>query len=123
MAGDMHSRRQRAADAVRTRRGELSLSQDELAAAAGVSPKTVYNLENGRWPHATTRARIERALQWPPGEIHRLASPPQPDIDPQLIDRARELSDDEKRWMADWLLRQLAADPPDSQFGSAAAGQ
>ena len=77
--------RHRAARAVAARRGELGMTQQELADAAGVDSKTIYNLEaGGRWPIARTRALIEKALAWPLGEMERIASeePEQPDILP-----------------------------------------
>ena len=66
----------RAARKVVARRGELDMTQDELAKRAGIDPTTVRNLERRegpRWPIARTRARIEKALLWPNGEIERLA--------------------------------------------------
>lgn len=89
--------RQRAAMAVEARRGALGMSRDELASAAQVDPKTVYNLEkNGRWPIARSRSRIEAALGWPSGEMERIASAPEgrpeplvpPEVE-QAIRRAR----------------------------------
>lgn len=83
--------RQRAAMEVEARRGALGMSRDDLAAKAQVDPKTVYNLEkNGKWPIARTRARIETALNWPSGEMGRIASAPdaQPDrprIHPEVL--------------------------------------
>jgi transcriptional regulator with XRE-family HTH domain len=66
--------KRRAARAVAARRGELGLTQQELAGAAGVDSKTIYNLESrGRWPIARTRASIEKALDWPVGEMERIA--------------------------------------------------
>lgn len=65
---------QRAARAVEARRGELGLTQQQLATMAGVDVKTVGSLESrGRWPIARTRAAIERAMGWPPGEMARIA--------------------------------------------------
>ena len=76
--------RRRAAQAVAARRGELGLTQHQLAAKAGVDPKTVGNLEKrDRWPIAKNRAAIEKALLWPSGEMERIASKdgePQPDV-------------------------------------------
>jgi transcriptional regulator with XRE-family HTH domain len=67
--------RQRAARAVAARRGELRWTQHELGAAAGVDVKTIGNLEKrGVWPIARTRAQIEEALGWPPGELERIAA-------------------------------------------------
>jgi transcriptional regulator with XRE-family HTH domain len=51
--------------AVAARRGELGMTQQGLADAAGVDLKTVYNLESGgRWPIARTRVAIAAALGW-----------------------------------------------------------
>lgn len=47
---------------VTRRREQMSLSQRELAAAAGVSEKTVYNLESGTGPRAGTLRKILNAL-------------------------------------------------------------
>lgn len=67
--------RQQAARAVIARRGELGMTQQELADAAEIDIKTIGNLESrGRWPIAKNRARIEKALGWPQGELARLAS-------------------------------------------------
>ena len=90
--------RQRAAQAVTARRGELGLDRQELAAEAGVDPKTLYNLEvRGRWPIAVTRARIEQALGWTSGEMERIASAPDPESD-VLADRwGREDADRVRR--------------------------
>lgn len=87
--------RQRAARAVAARRGELRMTQQELAAAAGVDSKTIGNLERrGRWPIARSRALIEKALHWPLGEMERIASEEEPPEVPEelmaLIDRMSE---------------------------------
>lgn len=51
------------------------MTQQELADRARVDTKTVGSLETrGRWPIARSRAGIERALDWPPGEMERIAS-------------------------------------------------
>ena len=66
--------RRRAARQVIVRRGELGLSQPALAEAAGVDPKTIWNLESGeRWPIAKNRTKIERALGWAEGDLARIA--------------------------------------------------
>lgn len=66
---------QRAADYVKARRGALHLTQDALAAKAGVDPKTVWNLESvERWPQATTRAKLEAALGWTEGDLQKIRS-------------------------------------------------
>lgn len=55
------------------------MDRAELAAEAGVDAKTVYNLERrGKWPIAVTRAKIEAALRWAPGEMETIASAPEP---------------------------------------------
>jgi len=51
------------------------MTQAQLADAAKVDAKTLGDLIRGRrWPIAKSRARIEEALGWPPGEIARIAS-------------------------------------------------
>lgn len=66
---------QRAADYVKARRGALHLTQDALAAKAGVDAKTVWNLESvERWPQATTRAKLEAALGWTEGDLQKIRS-------------------------------------------------
>lgn len=51
------------------------MTQLELAEAAKVDAKTVNGLiRRGVWPYPRTRARIEAALSWPPGEIARIAA-------------------------------------------------
>ena len=78
--------RQRAASAVAARRGELALTQQELADAAGVDSKTIYNLESGgRWPIAKTRTLIEKALGWPLGEMARIAHSEEPEPEPDIL--------------------------------------
>ena len=72
---DLAAGRRRAARAVMARRGELGMDREELAAKAGIDPKTLYNLEvRGRWPIAVTRSKIETALRWPSGEMEHMVS-------------------------------------------------
>ncbi|WP_158088735.1 helix-turn-helix domain-containing protein [Thermoactinospora rubra] len=67
--------RARAAQFVIARRGELGLTQQQLAARAGVDVKTIYNLESGeRWPQAATRGKIEKALGWVGGALEDIAA-------------------------------------------------
>ena len=48
---------------VEDRRAALRLSREELAALAGLSPRTIYNLEHGlRSPHRATRAVLAAVL-------------------------------------------------------------
>ena len=82
---------QQAARAVEARRGELRLTQQQLADAAGVDVKTIGSLESrGRWPIARTRAAIERALKWPPGEMARIADEADRSPPTQLREETRE---------------------------------
>jgi len=70
----MSQGRERAAAQVVARRGELGLTQRQLAMTAEVDIKTIYNLESGeRWPQAGTRAKIEKALSWAVGSLEAFA--------------------------------------------------
>jgi lambda repressor-like predicted transcriptional regulator len=65
---------QRAGRAVAARIDELGTNVAAIARRAQVDPKTVRALINGtRWPTYASRARINHALDWPPGEIGRRA--------------------------------------------------
>lgn len=77
MAGELD--RERAAKYVVARRGSLGLTQEQLAESAGVTVKTIYNLEAGeRWPQARTRSAIEMALEWQSGDLVRIAEGHEP---------------------------------------------
>ncbi|MFC6885006.1 MULTISPECIES: helix-turn-helix domain-containing protein [Actinomadura] len=125
MAGELD--RGRIAKYVVARRGSLGLTQEQLAERAGVTVKTIYNLEAGdRWPQARTRSAIEDALQWRPGDLIRIGegnepAGAQPPVD---ADRAlRELGElnayfadlradpGDKRRMALAFLRALYGEP------------
>lgn len=95
MADDMRRRRELAARAFIMRRKDLGLTQEQVAQRAGVVVRTISNFENGRWPNARTRALIEEAVDWEPGEIERTATPPCSRIDPQLLDAVSRLSSDQ----------------------------
>lgn len=58
--------------AVIDRRAELGLTQKQLAARAGVSERTVQNLEAGTRPQTLIRGKIEKALGWESGEFRRI---------------------------------------------------
>lgn len=61
---------ERTAALIQERRGHLGLSQKRLAELAGVSARSIQNLESGKnWPLAKNRPAIERALQWEPGSL------------------------------------------------------
>lgn len=58
---------------VQVRRLELGLQQADLAAQAKVDPKTLRSLEKGeRWPRASSRSKVEDALDWPAGALDRM---------------------------------------------------
>lgn len=81
MGGMSREDRQRVADLVRARRGKLDLSQEELAAKAGVSLRTVTNIESGRtWPIATNRSKLEGALGWADGDLVRIGRGGEPSV-------------------------------------------
>jgi transcriptional regulator with XRE-family HTH domain len=65
---------ERVAEFLRDRRGELELTQQQLAERAGVDTGTVSNLERAeRWPQPRSRANIERALGWQSGPLQAIA--------------------------------------------------
>lgn len=77
MAGELD--RERVAKYVVARRGSLGLTQEQLAERAGVTVKTIYNIEAGeRWPQARTRSVIEHALEWGSGDLVRIAEGAEP---------------------------------------------
>jgi transcriptional regulator with XRE-family HTH domain len=77
MAGQLD--RERVAKYVVARRGSLGMTQEQLAERAGVTVKTVYNLESaGRWPQARTRGAIEKALGWRSGDLTRVGEGGEP---------------------------------------------
>ena len=106
---DAHGRL-RAGQATAARRGRMDLTQEELASKAGVSARTIGDLESGkRWPIARNRTRIELALEWPDGEIARKAQEPAPEtplIRPGLYrELVREVGDDDAAAVLDFLRR------------------
>lgn len=73
--------RKRGAAAVAARIAALRTTAAAIARVAGVDPKTVRGLTNcEHWPTASTRARIEKALDWPAGEISRRAVGDHPNL-------------------------------------------
>ncbi|WP_067458220.1 helix-turn-helix domain-containing protein [Actinomadura macra] len=125
MAGELD--RERVAKYVVARRGSLGLTQEQLAERAGVTVKTIYNLEAGdRWPQARTRSSIENALQWRPGDLLRVGEGMEPlglELKGGPDEALRELSElnayfadlranpGEKRRMALAFLRALYGEP------------
>jgi transcriptional regulator with XRE-family HTH domain len=63
----------RAGAAFAARRREIGVSQRELAKRKVIGAPNLIAFEKGRaWPREKTRARMEQAVQWPPGELARL---------------------------------------------------
>ena len=80
---------------VASRRGELGMTQQDLAAEAGVDLKTVYNLEAGaRWPIAKNRFAIAVALKWAPDALAAIRDGGSP-APPQSFAPAPEAGPDE----------------------------
>lgn len=73
----------RAGAAVAARRRDLDISQRSLAADGVVNAGALIAFEKGRsWPRKSTREKLERVLQWPPGTIDRIRrGQPVPGID------------------------------------------
>ena len=68
------------------RRGELSLTWDDVAERAAVSPQTIYRAINGTSMRTTTKKAVERSLRWESGSIDSILDggnpTPKPDNDP-----------------------------------------
>ena len=112
MADDVKGRRQVAVAVFIARRGELGLTQEAVAYRASLAARTVRNFESqGVWPNAKTRAGLERAVDWPAGELARLAAGPPRDVDPELIDRILKLSRAEWEWLVGWLTDEIRSRP------------
>lgn len=93
-----------AAAAFAARRGDLGLTQEDIPRRGGPSVRTVINFESqGTLPNARSRARLERAVEWPLGEIGRIAAGPAPDFDPKLLAELRQLTPDQREWLMEWL--------------------
>ena len=57
------------------RREELGISQRQLAAMKILSAPALIAFEKGRsWPRDRTRAKLERAVDWPPGTLAKLST-------------------------------------------------
>ncbi len=69
----------RAGAAFAARRQEMGISQRELAKRKVIGAPNLIAFEKGRaWPREKTRARMESAVQWPPGELARLQAGKKP---------------------------------------------
>jgi predicted transcriptional regulator len=63
--------RKRAGRAIAVRIEETHTTPAAIARAAGVDPKTVRSLIRGdHWPTDDVQERLEKALDWQPGQIH-----------------------------------------------------
>ncbi|MFP5371887.1 MAG: helix-turn-helix domain-containing protein [Actinomycetes bacterium] len=68
---------ERAGQAVAERRGQLHLTQGELAERAGINVSTLREIEQGIVPkrgrHRATLAQLSDALEWEPDQIRLIA--------------------------------------------------
>lgn len=81
----------RLADFVKTRRGTLGMTQDELATRAGVDKKTIYAIESapGR-RRMTTLGGLERALGWAEGSIRHVLNGGEPTLQDEFAVQVRD---------------------------------
>jgi transcriptional regulator with XRE-family HTH domain len=105
MARTLSAGQRAAIRAAIARRGELGMSQRDLAKASGVSERAIQNFEGGHsWPNAKNLGQLERlGLRWPVGylleyaEEHEAAGPqstdrnPLQDVSSELVNRIRAL--------------------------------
>jgi transcriptional regulator with XRE-family HTH domain len=110
--------------AVEARRGELGMTQQELADAAGVDLKTVYNLESGgRRPIARVRAAISGVLGWSDGALAAVPArddgPPDPDVFQDCYEIGIDPFNPDDPWMRS--VRQDIADAI-MRYGAGATG-
>ncbi|OBR99771.1 transcriptional regulator [Mycobacterium gordonae] len=87
----------RAGAAFAARREELGLSQRQLATMKIIGAPNLIAFEKGRsWPRERTLAKLEQAVQWPPGTLARMRAggaasvsgaigTPQPDSDAAAV--------------------------------------
>jgi transcriptional regulator with XRE-family HTH domain len=98
-----------AVQAMIARRGHRGMTQEDLASAAGVSVRTIWNTETGgRWPIARTRALIEEALGWPSGHMEAMArqhDAESPVIAPDLQRSLERLNPAQKDYVIGLLTR------------------
>lgn len=91
------------------RRGELGLTQEQLAERAGVSPRTIGMFETGQsWPRARQLGQIERlGLNWPVGHLREVAD----DIDYPAEERDQPIvirTEDQGQLYMAGVLRRIA---------------
>ncbi|SUA31430.1 forkhead-associated protein [Mycolicibacterium fortuitum] len=120
----------RAGQAVAARREELRISQRKLAQDKVINAGALIAFEKGRsWPRASTRARLEQVLQWPPGTIERLRD--RVDEEPDRAEMTGGTTTIEARFMAEAVevalgtINSTIADlpePSDPDFNYRAAG-
>jgi transcriptional regulator with XRE-family HTH domain len=73
---------------IRTARIERALSRERLAAAAGISARTVYNLEHGVGnPRDLTRSALARALGLPEAQLLFNWRDPRPGSDSRTYEK------------------------------------
>ena len=79
--------------AVIDRRAELGWTQQHLAEKAGITRRTIQNLEAGRRIQPLIRSRIEKALGWEQGAFRRIAEdePERDPVPPGLREHIRDL--------------------------------
>lgn len=96
---------------VRAARVAAKLSQEEVAARAGLQPETISRLENGRLsPTLTSVAALAKALGVEPGDLAGFGStgspPPVSPEEQEILDRWRRLPARRRR-LVEELLREL----------------
>ena len=108
----MSNGRASATQAARERMGELGLTQEDLAKKSRTDITTISRFLNEHsWPQVRTRARIEVALDWQPGELARLAiAANQADPMADELKQARQMLIDAIRLDDPRRMRELLAD-------------
>lgn len=98
--------------AAQSRMGELALTQEALAKRARLDISTINTFLNGHtWPQVRTRAAIEVALDWQPGELGRIATEAdQADPLTAELKQARQMLIDAIRLDDPRRMRELLAD-------------
>lgn len=101
-----------AVKAAQARLGELGLTQEALAKRARLDLSTINTFLNGHtWPQVRTRAAIEVALDWQPGELGRIATEAdQADPLTAELKQARQMLIDAIRLDDPRRMRELLAD-------------